>query len=266
MRRILFISLVLVACASLLVWRARPETFARSAAESPQVHRAAVDERTQRPLLAHADLAHADVARGGGAPVRPRIARKYRYLLADLARDGRDPLPILRLLDERDALVASIDVTEQAPPQRPSPPMEARLSVIEARLRELMGAAAYDSYQLLKDSDPEQYQLDEFSGGIGEVSRLSDAQQRALLETKLRHKRQFEQLAATSGLERAQLSLSERMHAFAVLEQGLRDYRTHYLAEIGGRLDDAQLTALRHFEDTEFRLELERLQRAINSR
>ncbi len=142
----------------------------------------------------------------------------------------------------------------------------AELAAIDAALRRELTPAAYASYELFRDSEVEQYQLGEFSGGIREIAPLDAAQERAVLEAKLRQRQLYSQLVATAGLERASLSLTEREHAMSLVSRGLSDYQEAYLAEVAPLLDEQQYHALANFESTEFSAELERLQQIINAR
>jgi len=197
------------------------------------------------------------------APRASGAARKYRYLLADLgaiADRGR----ILALLEEREQLAPCMSLEGEPLPSAAA--HAPRLAAIEAALRALLTPRAWDTYALYRDSDVEQFQLGEYGAGLSEYAPLDAARQRALLEARLRQKRAFSQLLDDTGISRPSLSPAERERALALIDQGLREYRENYLAEVAPLLDERQFTALASFEATEFREELERLQRIVNTR
>lgn len=197
------------------------------------------------------------------APAETPLAHKYRYLLADIdpARRAR----VLELLARRDRLAPRPTADQPLTPV-PAPDIERQLEEIDAELQTLLPHAAYASYELFRESDVEQYHFDEYTGGIREYAPLGPVQERAVLEAKLRQKREYEKLVADAGLERPSMSLAEREHAMAMVERGLEEYRQAYLSEVAPLLDQRQYDALSAFEATEFRLELERLQQIINAR
>ena len=202
--------------------------------------------------------------RAPAATARSVAERKYRYLLGDLDLSAEQREQILALLIERDALAPrpSLD----GDPVPPDPERDHQLAVLEDELRAELPAGTYASYEMYRDSEVEQYQVDEYTGGLREYAPLDAAQERAVLDAKLRQKRQFSRIIEESGIERPSLSLEEREHAMSLLEQGLKDYRESYLAEIAPVLNERQFNQLSSFEATEFQGELERLQRIVNTR
>jgi hypothetical protein len=192
------------------------------------------------------------------------VARKYRYLLADLPVPEQERVRILDLLVQRESLPPSF--TLEGEPVALPVATTLRIEDIEARIRMELPPDAFAQYESYRDSGVEQFLLDEFSEGLREYAPLGATQQRALLDARLRQKLVFTQLLGEAGLARPSLSLAERAHAMSLIERGLRDYRENYLADIAPLLDQRQVTALASFEATEFQGELERLQRIVNSR
>jgi hypothetical protein len=192
------------------------------------------------------------------------IAHKYRYLLADLELPQKKRARVLELLARRESLARQAGQEDLAMPRDPA--LARQLDGIDAELRAELPPSAYASYELFRESDVEQFHLEEYTGGIREYAPLAPAQERAVLEAKLRQKREYANLVADAGLDRDSLSLAEREHAMAVVERGLNEYRLAYLAEVAPLLDERQYNQLSNYEATEFRQELERLQQIINAR
>ena len=181
---------------------------------------------------------------------------KYRYLFERL--DSHDPeIPHwLVLLQSREVVARAA-----------SPPDSSEtLQNLDHEILAQLPPSHRDLYLALRDSDAEQRAAGDFIAGIELDAPMTDLQQRELLLTKLRHKRQFAVWREQSGLLREQLSAEERAYAHDQLERALNEYRDAYLIEVRAHLDEAQFQRLSDYERTEFELELQRLQQVINER
>lgn len=241
---------------ALTAWNPRAEPVVRTATSNPLA--------VQLPWAPRATLATPAAAAANESPRESAVFHKYRYLLADLELPAAQRLHVLALLTEREALAPALSL--EGEPALTSDAAERRLAEIETDLRASLPPDDWEHYEMYRDSGVEQYQLEEYTAGLSEYAPLDAVQQRALLDARLQQKRAFVQLLDDAGLERPALSWDERRHAMALIEQGLRDYRESYLAEISPLLDQRQFTALASFEATEFQDELERLQRIVNAR
>jgi hypothetical protein len=118
---------------------------------------------------------------------------------------------------------------------------------------------------VLKDSDAEQFQLDDYAGGVSNVAPLSDADRKAVLYTKLMHRQRFRQVLADSRLMSGGLNPAERQYAFAEVSRALKESRDSYLQEVRQYLyNDEQFTLLNNYENTEYDAELEKLRGIAN--
>jgi hypothetical protein len=134
------------------------------------------------------------------------------------------------------------------------------LAEVEARIRGLLHPTDFATYDALKESDLEQFELDDYAGGISNVAPLSAAERRSILRTKLAYKSRFRQLVQDSGLLRADLSAAERRYALDVAARALNAYMRDYLLEVRQYLaDDEQYALLSNYETTKFTAELARL-------
>jgi hypothetical protein len=120
--------------------------------------------------------------------------------------------------------------------------------------------------ELSADATVERQQLAEYVGGVSNVAPVSDEQQRAILEAKLRHRRAYETVLRDSGIQRETLSTVERDYAHRIVARALQDYRENFLLDVKPVLTDEQFTLLSNYESTEFQRELERLQININAK
>jgi len=109
-------------------------------------------------------------------------------------------------------------------------------------------------------------ELDEYFGGVANISPLNAEQKKALLESKLRHKRQFDLTLNDSGATRNSLSTSEREHAQVTTTRALRDFHNDFLIDAKALLTEQQYTALADFEATELKRRIIELEVQINSK
>jgi hypothetical protein len=137
---------------------------------------------------------------------------------------------------------------------------------MDQKIGKLLQPGDLATFEVLKDSDIEQFQLDDYAGGVNAVAPVSDADRRSILYTKLVHRQRFRQVLADSRLMTGELNASERRYAFADVSRALRDSRDAYLQEVRQYLyDDEQFTLLSNYENSEYSAELEKL-RGITQR
>ncbi len=130
----------------------------------------------------------------------------------------------------------------------------------DAEVLALLGPAQRATFEALKDSDNELFQLNEYAGGVSNVAPLGADERKSILRTKLAYKGRFRQLIADSDLSRDNLSVAEREHAYTVTVGALERYRQDYLQEVRQYLsNDEQFALLENFETTEFAAELDKL-------
>jgi hypothetical protein len=184
-------------------------------------------------------------------------AQKYQFLLDDLRYLDASQLDQLRpALQARERLSGQANSAEQEP----------ALAKAEDRIRGILQAADYSTYEMLRESDAELFKLNEYAGGVSNVAPVSAADREAILKTKLAYKARFRQLLRDSGLERGNLGPAEREYAFAVASRALEDFRRSYLLEVRQYLaNEEQYALLSNYEATEFKAELAQLQSVVNA-
>ncbi|MES1263224.1 MAG: hypothetical protein ABUL69_02635 [Peristeroidobacter soli] len=142
------------------------------------------------------------------------------------------------------------------------PQQLAELEALDQKVGTLLRPGDLATYDVLKDSDVEQWQLDDYAGGVSNVAPLSDEDRRAILYTKLTHRQRFRQVLAQSGLMSGDMNATERQYAFAEVSRALGESRDSYLKEVRQYLfNDEQFTLLSNYENTEYSDELEKLRR-----
>ena len=230
-----------------------PHSSAASAASSqwPRL----VDGSVDREGLAPPDPAVVET--GAEATFGAYVDGKYRFL---------EPSEDLRAaLLAREKLAVAINTARQsrdASVQATVPQQLAQLAELDQKVGTLLRPGDLATYDVLKDSDVEQWQLDDYAGGISNVAPLGDEERRAILYTKLTHRQRFRQVLADSGLMNGALSATERQYAFTEVSRALGESRDGYLKEVRQYLyNDEQFTLLSNYENTEYADELEKLRR-----
>ena len=95
----------------------------------------------------------------------PAVVHKYRYLLADLDLPDAQRTRVLELLARREAL-AKKAAPDVAAARSPDAAIARQMAAIDVELRSALPPAAFASYELFRDSDVEQTQLEQYTGGI----------------------------------------------------------------------------------------------------
>ena len=128
----------------------------------------------------------------------------------------------------------------------------AELAALDQKIGTLLRPGDLAAFEILKDSDVEQFQLDDYAGGVSAVAPLSDADRKSILYTKLVHRQRFRQVLAESRLMSGELNASERQYAFAEVSRALEASRDNYLQEVRQYLyNEEQFTLLSNYENTE---------------
>ena len=192
---------------------------------------------------------------GAEATFGAYVDGKYRFL---------EPSEKLRVaLLAREKVAVAINTARQsndAAVKESLPQQLAELATLDQKVGTLLRPGDLATYDVLKDSDVEQWQLDDYAGGVSNVAPLSDDDRRAILYTKLAHRQRFRQVLADSGLMSGSLNATERQYAFGMVSRALGESRDSYLREVRQYLyNDEQFTLLSNYESTEYADELEKL-------
>jgi hypothetical protein len=204
--------------------------------------------------------ANAAVEVGADATFGAYVDGKYRFL---------EPSEKVRAaLLAREKIAVAINTARQSsdPAAKEGlPALLAELAAIDQKIGALLPAGDLAGFEVLKDSDAEQFQLEDYAGGVNAVAPLSDADRKAILYTKLTHRQRLRQVLADSGLKSGNLNARERQQAFAEVSRALMESRDNYLQEVRQYLyNDEQFALLSNYENTEYADELEKLRNIAN--
>lgn len=201
------------------------------------------------------------------------VARKYRFLFAHVDEAVREELR--QLLLERERVTVQIrDAREYEEIARITniEMLELELADIDARIEELLSQENRSRYSLLKDSDSEQHHFTQYTLGINSLFPLTADQQEAVLFSRLRHKKVYEETLRNSGINADYpLTEAQREKLYSTVEKALQQYKSSFLQEIRQHLDHSnypfdQYTLLENYTNTEFQEMQEELQEKINKR
>jgi hypothetical protein len=235
------------------------ETAADSAAVIPAPSAMAPSESPQFTAGndASADTAPAQnaIEVGEAATFGAYVDGKYRFLEASgKLRDA---------LLARERIAVAINTARQsndAAAKEAIPNQLVELAALDQKIGTLLKPGDLAAYEVLKDSDAEQFQLEDYAGGVNAVAPLSDADRKAVLLTKLVHRQRFRQVLADSRLMTRELNATDRQYAFADVSRALRESRDSFLQEVRQYLyDDEQFALLSNYENSEYAAELEKL-------
>ncbi|HSX85098.1 MAG TPA: hypothetical protein VLE50_06800 [Cellvibrio sp.] len=183
------------------------------------------------------------------------VDQKYSIIFPGLSLPHEDEEKLRQLLVDRERVLGTSTVgyhSSQKEIEESIRQQQELLAEIDGRIADLLGPEEAQEYELLKDSSYEQHQMNSFYDQLGGRNSLSNDNQRALLITKLEHKKNFNtQLQeATAYLNNA--SPEERTNAEKKMQDALNQYKENYLREARSILTEEQFNVLSEYEQMQF--------------
>ncbi len=207
----------------------------------------------------------AESTRASEASFANYVFGKFRYLLEDPGRNVRDTEALRAALLERERAVAAINTAVQGTDEAAKAALPERrelLAAIDARIRLMLRASDLAAFDVLKDSQIEQFQLEDFAQGVSEVAPLGETERRAILFSKLGYRARFRETLEHSGLLQGGLAPAQRQAALPAVSRALRESHEGFLHEARQYLrDEERYTLLANYETSEYAAELEKLRR-----
>jgi hypothetical protein len=187
------------------------------------------------------------------------VHEKYRFLLEDPALAG-EPVAITGALRARERLAVRINTARQDPTATPGSLADgqAELARLDAEVTRLLPAGTHALFRLLSGSDMEQFQVDDFTGGIAGVAPMPEERRRALMLAKLSHREGLRRALDSTGFFGGATREQRRAVLPAVL-QALEQSHHGFLQEAGQQLTTEQFELLRNYENSEYTAELAKL-------
>ncbi len=197
------------------------------------------------------------------ASFRTYVTDKYRYLFRGSPLEPGAKAALQDALLERERIAVQIRTASQSTvdaEREGIPPLQAQLAAAERKIALLLPPNAITPFEVLKDSELEQFQLEDYAGGISNIAPVSDDDKYSILMTKLTARQHYRSVLDQSGLLRGELTREERKLAFAQVSRALKSAKDNYLREVRQYLfNDEQFQLLSNYENTEFTTELEKL-------
>ncbi|MGD8911410.1 MAG: hypothetical protein PVJ68_01530 [Candidatus Thiodiazotropha sp.] len=205
------------------------------------------------------------------------ITKKYYFLLKYLNLDSEDFHQLRTLLEKREKLALKIrDGKEYFPEsgitQEDIWKMEEQLADIDIQIEQLLDSENLDRYVLLKNSDIEQKQFNQYSLGVSGLFPLDVEQQESVLFARLRHKAIFDNTISTLDIEADYpLTKEQRDSLLKQIEMAAMRYKHGFLMEAHTLLDHDsfpmdQYTLLENYTNTEFTEMIDKLRAKIDRR
>jgi hypothetical protein len=208
--------------------------------------------------------------------VAERIARdiehKYSYLFQVMTLGKQDSAQLTQLMADREAVLnAPVQGYFADPDELQAIIDEQRtlLETIDGQVRALLNDNLYNKYDLLKNSDLEQFQIEQFSQGLEADQQISLEQKSQLLIAKLQYKKQFEQQLISieehfSGSSQFSSENAVGDFDFERIAEAFEAFKAAYYSDSAAVLNQTQLTRLKAFEDAQFDALFQSLQRQLD--
>jgi hypothetical protein len=255
-----------------VAWWAMRDTVALDAASRPideseatarsehDSHRASVDTDAAGPTNDVAGAAGNSGAVDAEASFSVYVGGKYKFLT-------QSPQLSAALLD-RERIAVDVNTAKQSADEsvrQRLPRLEAALAEADRKVGEFLVPGDLAGFEVLKDSDMDQFQFEDYVAGISNVVPLAEEKKRAILYAKLSNRQRFRQVLESSGLLRGDLTASQREFAFNDVSRALLESRDGFLQEARQHLhDEEQFTLLSNYENTEYGGELDKLRRVAD--
>lgn len=205
------------------------------------------------------------------------VTKKYHFLLKYLTLDSEYLQQLRMLLERREKLALKIKdgkefFPESGVTQEDIWEMEKQLADIDIQIEHLLDSKNLDRYVLLKNSDTEQKQLNQYTLGVSGLFPLNDEQQESVLFVRLRHKTIFDEMMDTLDIETDHpLTKEQRDSLIQKVEMAAMRYKHGFLMEAHTLLDNDsfpmdQYTLLENYTNTEFEEMINDLRAKIKKR
>jgi hypothetical protein len=192
--------------------------------------------------------------------LQDHVAEKYRFLLDDVeAGDLRARLQGALLARESIAVAINTLRQDRGTAHATLVELDAALMRVDSEVIASLPPGLHRSFALLRHSDMEQFQLDDYAAGMAALAPLDEAARRAVLFAKLEHREPFRDALSSTGFMQTR-NPELRQAALASVTTALEQSHAAFLASARRHLaDDEQYALLENYETTELRAELRKL-------
>lgn len=184
------------------------------------------------------------------------LEKKYALLMSKLGLAGQARNQLQELLSQREQILGASSIgyySSQADTEEAIRRQQESLTEIDRQIAQLLSSPEdRKTYDLLKDSAYEQYQMNNFFDQVQANAPIPTEKREVLLLSKLEQKQEFTSYLETAGQTITHASAEERPFLIEKAHEALHDYKDNYLATARANLNAAQYDALREHEQKHF--------------
>lgn len=205
------------------------------------------------------------------------VAKKYYFLLMRLNNEPDKKAELETILHSREKIALKIKdglefADESGTTKEDIWELESQLENIDYQIELILDEEHAQRFTMLKNSDEEQKQFNQYTLGIAGLFPLNGAQQESVLFTRLKHKQDFEEKMNALDIDMEFPLTSEQRDSLKKdVEMAVMHYKHGFLMEIRNELDHDnfpmdQYTLLENYVNTEFQEMINNLRAKIDKR
>lgn len=184
------------------------------------------------------------------------LEKKYALLMSKLGLAGQARNQLQELLLQREQILGASSIgyySSQADTEEAIRKQQESLAEIDRQIAQLLSSPEdRKTYDLLKDSAYEQYQMNNFFDQVQADAPIPSEKRDVLLLSKLEQKQEFTRYLENAGQTILNASDGEKPFLIEKAHEALHDYKDNYLTTARANLNEAQYDALREHEQKHF--------------
>lgn len=184
------------------------------------------------------------------------LEKKYSLLMSRLGLSGQSQSQLQSLLEQREQILNASSVgyySSQKEIEEAVNRQQQGLAEIDRQIAQLLNSPEdRKTYDLLKDSAYEQYQMNNFFDQAQGESPIPPEKRDALLISKLEQKQEFMRYMESAGTGIQNASTEEKPFLIEKAHEALHDYKDNFLSNARSNLTADQYDALREREQKQF--------------
>ena len=184
------------------------------------------------------------------------LEKKYALLMSQLGLAGQARSELQELLSQREQILGASSIgyySSQADTEEAIRKQQESLAEIDRQIAQLLiSPEDRKTYELLKDSAYEQYQMNNFFDQVQADTPIPVEKRDVLLLSKLEQKQEFARYLETAGQTIVNASAEEKPFLIEKAQEALHDYKDNYLITARANLSQAQYDSLREHEQKHF--------------
>ncbi len=184
------------------------------------------------------------------------LEKKYALLVSKLGLSGQARDQLQELLFQREQILGASSIgyySSQADTEAAISKQQESLAEIDRQIAQLLTSPDdRKTYDLLKDSAYEQYQMNNFFDQVQADTPIPTEKRDTLLLSKLEQKQEFSRYLENAGQAISNAAEGEKPFLIEKVHEALHDYKDNYLTTARANLNEAQYDALREYEQKQF--------------